>query len=252
MSHADGGGPVDPDRDPAVGGDDLFVPPGAGRRRARGGARGTDVRLVLGGVVACAAMLALGIGVGASLDRPEPTAAAVAPRPVVTVTATPAPQPAAGPVPEPARVEIPSIGVDAPLIDLFVAEDGTMGVPSTAEQVGWWEDGPLPGEPGASLIAAHVSLGGQDGAFAALDEVAVGDEVTVDRVDGSVATYAVTSVEQFPKDDFPDDRVYTFEGPTRLHLVTCGGVVDPDTGHFEDNVVVFADLVSDTRSPTDA
>jgi hypothetical protein len=56
---------------------------------------------------------------------------------------------ASGPVPEPARLEIPSLGLDAPLIDLFVAEDGTMGVPTTAEQVGWWEDGPIPGEPGA-------------------------------------------------------------------------------------------------------
>ena len=36
----------------------------------------------------------------------------------------------------------------------------------------------------------------------------------MDRVDGIVATYAVTSVEQFPKDDFPDERMYTFEGPS--------------------------------------
>lgn len=71
----------------------------------------------------------------------------------------------------------------------------------------------------------------------------------VDRVDGSSATYAVTSVEQFPKDDFPDERVYTFDGPSRLHLVTCGGTIDRDTGHYDDNIVVFADLVSDTRAP---
>ena len=171
----------------------------------------------------------------------------------MTVTQEPEqPLVAAGPVAEPTRVAVPSLGIDAPLIDLFVAEDGSMGVPATAEQVGWWEDGPLPGEPGASLIAAHVNYDGQDGAFVALDTLEVGAEVVVDRADGTVATYAVTSVEQFPKDDFPDERVYTYEGPTRLHLVTCGGAFDRRTGHYLDNVVVFADLVSDTRTPAGA
>jgi sortase (surface protein transpeptidase) len=109
-----------------------------------------------------------------------------------------------------------------------------------------------PGRARRSLIAAHVRYRGTDGAFLELGTLAVGAEVVVDRVDGSVATYAVTSVEQFPKDEFPDERIYTFEGPTRLHLVTCGGSIDPDTGHYEDNVVVFADLVSDTRTAAGA
>lgn len=248
MRPADGGGPVDPDRDPAVGGDDPVVLTGA--------RPGLDRRLILGGAAAALVALVGGVGLGMSVaGAPDGAAAAPAPAsaPTVTMTATPEPEPAAsGPVPDPARVEIPSLGVDAPLIDLFVAEDGTMGVPTTAEQVGWWEDGPIPGEPGASLIAAHVRYRGADGAFLELGTLAVGAEVVVDRVDGSVATYAVTSVEQFPKDEFPDERVYTFEGPTRLHLVTCGGTIDPDTGHYEDNVVVFADLVSDTRTPTGA
>lgn len=253
MRPADGGGPVDPDQDPAVGSDEELVPVDV-RTRSRGRAarRGPDRRLLLAGAGAVVLTLGVGIGVGMSLSAPAAPAAAPVPAPTVTVTATPGPVAATGPVPEPARVEIPSLDVDAPLIDLFVAEDGTMGVPTTAEQIGWWEDGPLPGEPGASLIAAHVRLGGEDGAFLELGTLAEGDEVRVDRVDGTVATYAVTSVEQFPKDEFPDERVYTFDGPTRLHLVTCGGSIDPDTGHYEDNVVVFADLVSDTRTPADA
>jgi len=201
--------------------------------------------------------LAAGIAVGASLlGGPPPAEAVAAPAPTVTVTVgageTTQEPVLTGPVPEPARLEVPSLGIDSSLIDLFVAEDGTMGVPKTAEQIGWWEDGPLPGEPGASLIAAHVSLGGEPGAFAELGTVSVGADVVVDRVDGSTATYVVTSVEQFAKSEFPEERVYSYDGPTRLHLVTCGGAINPDNGHFLDNVVVFADLVSDTRAPTDA
>lgn len=256
MRPADGGDLVDPDQDPAVGSDEELVPADA-RPRTQGRAprRGPDRRLLIGGAGAVLLTLGLGVGLGMSLGGgPDtPAAAPAAPVPTVTVTDTPEPQTApSGPVPDPVRVAIPSLAIDAPLIDLFVAEDGTMGVPTTPEQIGWWEDGPIPGEPGASLIAAHVRLGGKDGAFLELGTLAAGDEVVVDRADGSVATYAVTSVEQVAKDEFPDERVYTFEGPTRLHLVTCGGSIDPDTGHYEDNVIVYADLVSDTRSPADA
>ncbi len=42
--------------------------------------------------------------------------------------------------------------------------------------------------------------------------------------------------------------MYTFAGPTQLHLVTCGGQFDQSDGHYEDNIVVFAELVSDTSS----
>lgn len=260
MHPADGEDPVDADRVLAAGTDRPDVPL-LTRSRSRSGPRLPARRHLLAGGAGIIT-LAVGISVGVLLAGPSAPVTAAAPAPTVTVIAEPESSPApatatatataSGPVPGPARVEIPSLGIDSPLIDLFVAEDGTMGVPTTAEQIGWWEDGPIPGEPGASLIAAHVRLGGDDGVFLDLGTLEVGAEVAVDRVDGTVATYAVTSVEQFPKDEFPDERVYTFDGPTRLHLVTCGGSIDPDTGHYDDNVVVFADLVSDTRAPAGA
>ena len=256
MRPADGGDEVERDLSPYVGGDEVAPAEQAPRRAgSRSSAVAVPRPVLIAGIAAVVVSLAVGIAVWVSLlGDPPPAEAVAAPAPTVTVTAQESqePLPATGPVPEPARLEIPSLGIDSSLIDLFVAEDGTMGVPKTAEQIGWWEDGPLPGEPGASLIAAHVSLGGEPGAFAELDALAVGAEVVVDRVDGSTATYPVTSVEQFPKDEFPEERVYSYDGPTRLHLVTCGGQIDPDTGHYDDNVVVFADLVSDTRAPTDA
>ena len=88
--------------------------------------------------------------------------------------------------------------------------------------------------------------------FADLDSVPDGSEVVVERSDGSVATYQVTDRQQFPKDDFPDDTVYTFEGPTQLHLVTCGGEFDESDGHYKDNIVLFAELVSDTSPNAEA
>jgi sortase (surface protein transpeptidase) len=144
------------------------------------------------------------------------------------------------------EISIPELGIGQNLIGLRVSPDGTMQVPSQGGDIGWWSKGPAPGEPGAAVLAGHVVLGGEPGVFARLAELPDGAEVTVRRSDGSVATYRVTGREQFPKDDFPDDLIYRLDGPSALHLVTCGGEIDPADGHYRDNVIVFAEPVSDT------
>jgi len=55
--------------------------------------------------------------------------------------------------------------------------------------------------------------------------------VVVTDADGTAATFRITNVEQYPKDDFPVALVY---GPTpgpSLRLVTCGGQFDRNAGH---------------------
>lgn len=171
---------------------------------------------------------------------PAPELAAPAVRPPVATEL---------PVAPPVSITIADLGIEQNLIGLRVSPDGTMQVPQAGADIGWWAKGPAPGEAGGAVIAGHVSLGGEAAVFSDLDTLADGAEVVVDRSDGSRAVYRVMDRQQFPKDDFPDERVYTFKGPTALHLVTCGGEVDPATGHYKDNVVLFAELVSDT-SPT--
>jgi hypothetical protein len=63
------------------------------------------------------------------------------------------------------------------------------------------------------------------------------------RRDGSVATFEVTGVRRYPKDHFPTQLVYGNTDHAALRLITCGGSFDFSTGHFLDNVVVFATLV---------
>jgi len=64
--------------------------------------------------------------------------------------------------------------------------------------------------------------------------------VDVAREDGTVATFEVYDLQQFPKDGFPTVQVY---GPTtgpELRLITCGGTIVESTGRFDDNIIVFA------------
>ncbi|MEJ5944140.1 sortase [Pseudokineococcus basanitobsidens] len=222
---------------------------GAARLTAPASAR---LRTALVGVVGVGAGLLLGGVVGGQGGPPSAVAGvtATAPAPVPTVTVTRRPPPRVlrpeSRAAEPTRLVIPALGIDQGFVDLGITGDGSLEVPTRAQDIGWWSGGPAPGDPGGAVVAAHVRLGGEPAAFLDLGEMEPGQEVVVGRADASVATYRVTSVEQFAKDAFPEDRVYTSDGASQLHLITCGGEVDPATGHYLDNVVVFADLVDET------
>ncbi len=55
--------------------------------------------------------------------------------------------------------------------------------------------------------------------------------------------FEVTGVRRYPKDRFPTQLVYGNTDHAALRLITCGGSFDYSTGHYRDNVVVFASLV---------
>jgi hypothetical protein len=64
--------------------------------------------------------------------------------------------------------------------------------------------------------------------------------VTPCRSDGGIARYSVDSVEYFPKDTMPGDRIHGPATTPQLRLLTCGGPFDEGTLSYQDNVVVFA------------
>lgn len=144
----------------------------------------------------------------------------------------------------PLSLEIPVIGVATSLVELGLTTDGALQVPSDVALAGWYGLGPTPGERGPAVIAGHVDSAADGPAvFFRLAELAAGDEVEVSRVDGQVAIFSVTRVEQYPKDAFPTEKVYGNTQGAALRLITCGGGFDGDTGHYRDNVVAHADLI---------
>jgi hypothetical protein len=141
----------------------------------------------------------------------------------------------------PKTLEVPSIGVrTTDLVHLGLTPAGKMEVPADAVTAGWYGLGPVPGEPGPAVIAAHVNYKKVNGVFARLHEVAVGDTVTVTRADGGVVAFTAYRVERYAKAAFPTQDVYGNTAGPELRLVTCGGDFDQATGHYRDNIVVFA------------
>ena len=144
----------------------------------------------------------------------------------------------------PTRISIPSLGVQAKVIEVGRAADGSIATPATdpAEATGWYRLGPTPGEVGTAIIVGHVDTDSQPAVFHRLPELRTGNLIEVNREDHGLATFMVESVETFPKTSFPADRVFDSTGRARLVLVTCGGTwVGGDIG-YSDNVIVFATL----------
>jgi len=149
----------------------------------------------------------------------------------------------------PVSLRIPAIALSVPLSTLGLNPDGTVQVPDNDTEPGWFRLGPSPGQPGSAVILGHVDSYQGPGIFFNLRALRANGLVQVTLTDGAVITFAVTSVIQYPKAQFPASEVYQSQGTSTLHLVTCGGVFDPATGHYLSNVVVSTVFVSAT-APT--
>jgi sortase (surface protein transpeptidase) len=203
----------------------------------------TQARVAVAYVVIGSALLATACGASAT---PQEIAgpAAVATQARSAPAETQAVAPAETQVADPARVRIPAIDVDAAVLPLAVDGQGVLPPPPTNVDTGWWRAGPEPGEAGPAVIVGHVDGPEGPAVFFRLRQLVHGDEIAVDRVDGSTAVFAVERVERHAKNAFPTEAVYGHTPDARLRLVTCGGEFDRSTRHYVDNVVVFAVLAA--------
>ena len=151
------------------------------------------------------------------------------------------PKPAAGMSP-PARVTIPSIGVDSSLQPLGLQVDNTLQSPTEWAEAGWYAGGVRPGDPGPAVIAGHVDSRNGPAVFFRLRELHAGADVYITTQSGKTLHFVVDTSQRFPKDRFPTEAVY---GPTPLpvlRLITCIGAFDAANHNYLDNLVVTAHL----------
>jgi LPXTG-site transpeptidase (sortase) family protein len=142
----------------------------------------------------------------------------------------------------PTRITIPAIGVDAPVVTVGV-QAGTVGAPPLANRnlAGWFTGTVTPGQDGPALLDGHVNTTAGPSVFANLKNLKPGDRIFVYRHDGSRIPFRATWIQAVSKTAFPWDAVLrTTPGPT-LRLVTCGGPFNYSSGHYTDNVIVYAD-----------
>lgn len=140
---------------------------------------------------------------------------------------------------EPTRVTIPDIGVDESLQPVGLLPDGAMETPPFGK-VGWYDEGPPPGAPGAAVIVAHVHGPQGNDVFARLHELRPHDRFRVETTVGTVE-FEVDDLVEVDKEDLPYERMWPDTDRRLVSLITCGGT--PTAGGYPMNTIVFAHTI---------
>ena len=170
------------------------------------------------------------------IPDPRPTTPAVATANTPVPTASPTPRPYAAPV----RLQIPAIGVDAPIVNVGLKADGQLESPHEPYQVGWYAKGYKPGERGNALIDGHVDWITGAAVFWYLNKLEKGAKIDVVTAEGEIVSFVVDWKAIYPAATAPLDQIF---GPTEsaaLTLITCGGQFDRTSQSYTHRWVVRA------------
>jgi Sortase domain len=151
----------------------------------------------------------------------------------------PQPRPGAAGRPGPSTLSIPKIGVRAAIVRVGLKANGAMQTPDPG-QVGWYRHGPKPGDPGPAVLVGHIDNRTGPDVFHRLGRLRPGDEILVGRPDGTTTRFLVGRLERHPKTELPTSRIWTKSNRPLLRLITCAGSFDHATGHYRDNLILYA------------
>lgn len=189
--------------------------------------------------LAAALLLVLAVA-GCAVPNPYPATTAATPTTAVDAVASTRHLPT--------TIDIPRLGLHTTLVDTGLNPDKTLQVPplDQPQQVAWYRGSSAPGDGNGipAVVLAHVNAYGHPGAFAHLDQLVVGDLVTIGRDGAPPVTFRVRATELDPKTAFPTARVYGTTPDAQLRLITCGGVLNRAAHSYESNRVVYADLLA--------
>jgi Sortase domain len=138
----------------------------------------------------------------------------------------------------PRRLKIGRIRVDA-AVSALEPGSGLSG-PSDPSVAGWFGQGPAPGDAGPAVIIGHRDSDHGPGVFWRLDQVRIGDEIIVNRSDGSQVRFVVRRLARYSRAGFPSSDVFGTRTAPELRLITCDGRFNFLTRQYADNLVVFA------------
>lgn len=156
--------------------------------------------------------------------------------------------PAARPLGEalPQRIDIPDLGVQAPVVARGLDGRGAIDPPpfDQAGVVGWYAAGVKPGAAGTALMVGHLDTETRPAVFYRIGALRAGETVRVVRSDGRVAEFTVDDVRVLSRDHFDAQQAYgpRESGRAELRLITCGGTYDRVSRSYTANVVVSAYL----------
>jgi LPXTG-site transpeptidase (sortase) family protein len=149
---------------------------------------------------------------------------------------------------DPVRLIIPVIAINAPVEEVGTQANADLATPAQNpwEDVGWYNQGPQPGERGSAVMDGHLDRpGGFPAVFWHLRDLHVGDEVLVKNSSGKALRFQVTRIELYQPQDAPIQDIFGNWGGTYLNLITCAGDWIPSQHQTNLRLVVYTTLAKE-------
>lgn len=143
-----------------------------------------------------------------------------------------------------ARLTIPSVEIDAPIVVRGVGADGVMQSPDNAVDVAWYDFSARPGEGSNAVFAGHVDyINVGPAVFWPLKDLTPGDRVEIHYGDGTVLAYGVSAINTFDVATAPIEQIVGPAPVDSLTLITCAGTFDRASGQYDKRLIVRAERV---------
>ncbi len=145
----------------------------------------------------------------------------------------------------PARLLIPSLGIDALVQHVGITAKGNMAAPHNFTDVGWYKYGTVPGQVGSAVIDGHVDNGlALDGVFKHLNELKIGDRIQIVTASSTSLTFKVVDIQSYSIKDVPTEKLFMQADTSRLNLITCEGTWVQKDKTYDHRLVIYTTLVS--------
>ena len=148
------------------------------------------------------------------------------------------------PADQPRYLTIKKLGIHAPVVSLGLTTGGAVDTPKNIWNAGWYNGSAKPGNDGATLIDGHSSAS-HGALFGNLDKLAAGDQIQVERGDGTVLTYkiAYTTIVNRNSVDM-GSMMKPYGGAAKgLNIITCTGKWIDAEKTLENRVLVYAQQI---------
>ncbi len=142
----------------------------------------------------------------------------------------------------PVKISIPAIKLDTQILSVTLNSENIVDVP--ASDVGWYQNGPRPGEIGNATLDGHfVDTNFNPGVFYNLSKLKIGDDIYTFDQNNQQFHFKVVQVATVKTDNFSVENFYGLTDKKRLNLVTCAGVYDKNKHNFSQRTLVYSELV---------
>jgi|JI10StandDraft_1071094.scaffolds.fasta_scaffold440900_2 LPXTG-site transpeptidase (sortase) family protein len=142
---------------------------------------------------------------------------------------------------EPRFIFIDKLGVQSKVLPMGLNPDKSIQSPVNIYDTGWYTGSAKPGEGAVVVIDGHASGPTREGIFAYLDTLVAGDQIGIEKGDGTRLNYAVVRKQELALEQTDMSQIMQAPmGEEWLNLITCSGNWIKDKTTFDKRTIVYS------------